>query len=419
MEFGHHVLMALYLVTPLVTAVWALSRWKRARRRAKASLAGAAILGLALGLGLNIAYAFLAGGRVRVPQVLLSSYLLLSVILILRALNKTMEIGLRTLFNVGRRSLPTTWYAFRAGSAVVLRNAILVMLGLPFVMASVMVFRPKVGLTDDPQTQLGYPFQKAEFVTTDDVPIRGWFIPSGDKPSKDTVIVCHGLGANKSNQLTLAAHFVPQGFNLLIFDFRAHGESGGQISSFGDLERNDVLAAVHWLRENHPNQSRRIYGVGASMGAAALLAAAGEDTDDARSIDAIAVYGTYDSLYSLANDVVTAHFLPPMDWLCMRIALPLASLHAGTRLSHFAPERSLDHIAPRPILFIHGQPDPKDPNPTGDQIIPFAHGKALYDAASQPKYFLWVPKGDHNNIINDEGIGKVVREFFKSSMSML
>ncbi len=419
MEFGHRILMALYLLTPLATAGWALSRWKRARRRAIASLAGPATVGFALGLGLNIAYAFVAGGRVRVLQVLLGSYVLMSVILILRVFDKTMAIGLRTLLSVGRRTSPTMAYSFRSGCAALLQKIILVMLGLPFVMASVMVFRPKVGLSDDPQKQLGYPFQTAEFVTADDVAIRGWFIPSGDKPSKDTVIVCHGLGANKSNQLTLAAHFVPNGFNVLIFDFRAHGESGGQISSFGDLERNDVLAAVHWLREHHPKESRRIFGVGASMGAAALLAAAGEDTDDARAIDAIAVYGTFDSLYKWANDFTTDHFLPPMDWLLMRIALPLASLHAGTRLSHFAPERALERIAPRPILFIHGQPDLQYPLSTGDQVIPFVRGKALYDAASQPKFYLWIPKGDHNNIINDEAAGKIVREFFKTSMSVL
>jgi len=409
MELGQKLLIAIYIVAPLAAVAQAVLRRPRGRRLAAAALASTAITSLLLGAGLNTAYAYFSGGRVRPLQIFLSSYLLMAVIVIMRAFSATMETGLRTLFNVHRGQRRTLAVTVRANMVLLIRVAMLVMLGLPFVMASVMTFRTKVALPDDPQKQLGYPFQRVDFVTADDMPISGWWIPS-DKPTRDTVIVCHGLGANKSNQLTLAAHFLPAGFNVLIFDFRAHGESGGQVTSYGDLERNEVLAAVHWLRTTRPKESQRIFGVGASMGAAALLAAAGEDSDDARAINAIAVYGTYDSLYDLAANIITSRLYPPMDWLMMRVALPLASLHAGTHLSKFAPVRSLDRIAPRPIMFIHG---------TDDTIIPFPRGEALYNAASQPKYRLWIQKGDHNEIINDQGTGKIVSEFFKTAISVL
>ncbi|CAN5546802.1 hypothetical protein BH10PLA1_BH10PLA1_20360 [soil metagenome] len=409
MEVGQKCLIAIYVLAPLAAVVRAVWLGRKGRRTAIPAVVSTVFMSLLLGAGLNAAYAFVAGGRVRGLQVLLSSYILMAVIVIMRAFSSTMETGLRTLFNVRRGQPQTISLALRAGAASLIRGLMLVMLGLPFVLASVMIFRPKIALRDDPQRQLGSAFQPVEFVTSDDVPIRAWWIPS-ETPTRDTVVVCHGLGANKSNQLTLAAHFLPAGFNVLIFDFRAHGESGGQITSFGDLERNDVLAAVHWLRTNRHEQSKRIFGVGASMGGAALLAAAGEDNDDARAIDAIAVYGTYDSLYDLAADIVTTRLPPPLDWLMMRVALPIASLHAGTHLSKFAPIRALDHIAPRPILFIHG---------TEDAIIPFARGEALYNAASQPKYRLWINKGDHNEIINDPATGKIVSEFFKAAMSVI
>ena len=60
------------------------------------------------------------------------------------------------------------------------------------------------------------------------------------RASDRTVIVCHGLASNKSNHLLLARELVPHGYNVLIFDFRAHGESDGQLTSLGDLERRDV-----------------------------------------------------------------------------------------------------------------------------------------------------------------------------------
>ncbi len=408
MQIGQMILIAVYVIAPILAVGRAVVRWKRGRA-AMAALVSPVAMGIVLGVGLNAVYALLAGGRMRLGQVFLTSYLLMSIVLILRAFNLTMEIGLRTLLNVSPLRPQTFGLMFRAGAATLMRVTMLIILGLPFIMASIMTFRPKIALTDDPQQQLGYPYRPVTFVTSDHVPISGWWIP-GDKPAKDTVIVCHGLGANKSNQLTLAAHFLPAGYNVLIFDFRAHGESGGQFSSFGDLERNDVLAAVHWLRENKPEQSQRIFGVGTSMGAAALIAAAGDETDDARAIDAIAVYGTYDSLYELTADVASNNFLLPMEWLVMRVALPLASLNAGTHLSKFAPEKFLEHIAPRPIVFIHGKKD---------LVIHFARGQSLYDQASQPKYHLWLDEGDHNAIINDPTTGKVVAEFFRTAQSVL
>ena len=149
------------------------------------------------------------------------------------------------------------------------------------------------------------------------------------------MIVCHGLASNKANQLVLVRDLIPAGYNVLAFDFRGHGESGGQQTSFGDLERRDVLGAVRRLREARPRQSQHIYGVGASLGAAALIAAAADKSEDGRAIDAVAVYGTFDDLRQLARDIGRDRFLPPFDRVIPSLALPMAAAQVARTCHRF------------------------------------------------------------------------------------
>jgi fermentation-respiration switch protein FrsA (DUF1100 family) len=202
---------------------------------------------------------------------------------------------------------------------------------------------------------------------------------------------------------------VPGGFNVLAFDFRAHGESGGQLTGFGALEKRDVLAAVQWVRENHPKESEKVFGVGASMGGAALIAAAADPSAEGQAISAVATYACYDDMDLLVRDVSKEFFERPLGWLLEHIGVPLASAHAGTNLTAFAPAREVSHLWPRPILYIHGQQD---------DIIPFRRGQNLFDFTPQPKYHLWYPSGTHNDIVSDEGAAEIVVEFFRGAKSV-
>src|SRR5690606_33927310 len=137
-----------------------------------------------------------------------------------------------------------------------------------------------------------------------------------------TLLICHGLAANKSNHLVLGEYGLPNGYNVFIFDFRAHGQSGGQLTTFGDRERQDVLGAVRWLRSNQAEGSQRIFGIGASMGAAALIAAAADESPEGQAIDAVVVYGTYGDLGLLGKTVANGYFQWPLNWLVQYLAVP-------------------------------------------------------------------------------------------------
>jgi len=418
------ILATLYLALPVTVAALAAARCVRARSvRPAASFLVTCASGLVIGTCMATVFAVAVAGHVRVGQALVTAYFAVAALCVLKGLSWLLERGFLRLFGVQRRpeTLPLPrLYRTRFTGAFILRGLVLYAVGLPYVMAVAMVYRPKAAPAEDPKGQLGFRFEPVHFAATDGLRLEGWWIPARkplpaelkERPDwgHRTVILCHGLGANKANQLIMAQDLVPSGYNVLAFDFRAHGESGGQLSSFGDLERRDVLGAVRWLRAQRPDESKHVFGVGASMGAAALIAAAADPGPDGQALEALAVYDTYDDLGSLVGGLAEHYFVPPLDWLAVHAGLPIASAHVGRRLDRFAPADEVKALWPRPILVVHGK---------ADRIIGFEHGQRLLDNALQPKYHYWVDNGDHNDVVADPVVSRAVVLFFDNARSII
>jgi fermentation-respiration switch protein FrsA (DUF1100 family) len=142
------------------------------------------------------------------------------------------------------------------------------------------------------------------------------------------------------------------------------------------------------------------------MGAAALIAAAVDPSPEGQAIDAIAAYGTYDSVRAELQFVSEERFVAPLRFVIQRLGLPLASAQVGADLNDFSPATLVHDLWPRPIMVIHG---------LNDQIIAFQRGQRLFDSAQQPKQRLWIDRAGHNDIINDENVAQRVRQFFQNA----
>src|SRR5262249_41498850 len=111
--------------------------------------------------------------------------------------------------------------------------------------------------------------------SADGVRLRGWFIPAATR-SERTVLFCHGIGANRSQVLYYLKVADALGANVLAYDSRGHGDSDGHTVTMGHKEKDDVLTALAYLRNERPAQARQVIGLGVSMGTSGLIGAAAE-----------------------------------------------------------------------------------------------------------------------------------------------
>lgn len=431
LQLIHWLLVIGYVAAPIVAVFLALLEAHRERARTAARLFLSVLIGSAIGISVSIGYGYFAKGRVSGWQFFLAIYFATSMMLVLNLLDSiTRKLTLRLARKLTRRrsavsetprprsvarEIATAFAQMLLGLG---RGAVLIGVGLPYVVAVGVTYRPKVQIAADPRSILGCGYASISFPATDGTRLVGWWIPAVEtsqqspqttRPSdfgSKTVILCHGFGGSKATQLALVRRLIPAGYNVLAFDFRAHGESDGQLTSLGDLERRDVLGAVRWIQKNQPERSKKIYGIGASMGAAALIAAAADPGAEGQAIEAVAVYGVYDDLSSLAGEMSTQMMLPPMDWFTLKLGLPIASLQAGTNLAAFKPARLADELWPRPILVIHG---------THDLLVPFDRGTQFFDAAVQPKQRVWLQGDNGREAVDNARAARTVRQFFDTA----
>ena len=412
----HYLLLALYAVAPAAGVALMILRWRRYRsREAIKTLAGTAAASVLLGAVLATVFAVATASRVRAGQVALAAWYFAALLIFLKLLDAALRRAIA-------RTVTSRWWPqsprWRAALGGGVRIVLLASLALPLIMAAVMTFRPKVGLASDPFKEFGWAFQRVWFTTRDGNVISGWWIPAADVVpagagaedrewwGRRTAVVAHGLGANKHNQLLMAAPLRPRGFNVLAIDLRAHAQSTGQFTSFGANEWQDVAAAVRWARVMQPRQSEKVVGVAASLGAAAMLISTTDPHPDHR-LDAIGVYATYATLPDLARDVADKNFPPPLNWLTRGVAVPLACVHAGANLYDVAPIEAVRRMKATPLLIVHGR---------RDQIIDVSNAIRLHEAHPGPKKLVLLD-ADHNEIVEDFSAGEALADFLSGHSS--
>jgi uncharacterized protein len=117
--------------------------------------------------------------------------------------------------------------------------------------------------TNEPEPSFAY--ETIQLKTSGDIPIDTWY--SETDSSKGCVILIHGYSANKSFVADEAAMFRQWGYSVLLLDLRGHGKSGGNTTSFGIKETDELQKAFEFAK--YKGHSRIIvYGVSLGSGVA-------------------------------------------------------------------------------------------------------------------------------------------------------
>lgn len=226
--------------------------------------------------------------------------------------------------------------------------------------------------------ELGLPAEAVTFPSLhENHKVSGYYIPYPGAIT--TILVCPGFRTRMADFLGMGGHLWKAGHNVLVFEYYGHGIEVGTPVTLGYREINDFLGAVAYAKERAPQN--RLGVIGYSMGAAVAIMSCAHDTD----VEALVL----DSAFASHRGVVEYNFrrafrLPsaPFAW----IADYLLWWRAGYRFRQVEPLRDIAHIAPRPILIIHGG---------RDSIVNPNDAALLYAAAQEPKELWVLPGADH------------------------
>ncbi len=201
-----------------------------------------------------------------------------------------------------------------------------------------------------------------------------------DQGSDDVVILCHGHRWNLMGSIKYVEMFYQRGFNVLLFDHRAHGLSEGKFSTFGFYEKEDLKAWVDWLYERMGKP--RILGThGESLGGASVLQHLGIDERVDFCISDCAYADLHEILqYRMRYDY--AHIKLPV----LSLASFFVKLRIGFHFKEISPLRAVSETK-TPILLIHGEKD---------AYVPSEMSQRMYQVVKNPLSKLWlVPEAKH------------------------
>jgi uncharacterized protein len=194
------------------------------------------------------------------------------------------------------------------------------------------------------------------------------------------VLLVHSIRSNRVEMLSRAKFLNEQGYNVLLIDLQAHGETPGDRITFGLHESEDVEAAVAYLRNTFPGE--RIAAIGVSLGAAAIVLA-----KNPLRLDAVVLESLHPTIKEAVENRLRLH-LGQIGPVFSPLLLSQLSFRLNASTDELNPISRIGNLN-APLLLISG---------TDDRHTTMEEAQRLFDAARQPKEIWIVPGGGHFNM---------------------
>ena len=223
-------------------------------------------------------------------------------------------------------------------------------------------------------------WRPVQMTARDGIVLKAWLL-SPEIDNGNYVITLHGIGDSRTGTAALARLFFDNRYKVLMPDSRGHGESGGEIVTYGLVEAGDIRSWVDWLIASE--RPRNIFAMGESFGAAVLLQSLSVEP----RVSGVVAECPFANFKAIAEYRV-AQRLPIASPLARATAAPLvwsgflyARLKYGVDFHAASPEAAVGATR-TPILLIHGLDDKNTP-PLHSQVI----------ASRRPNIDLWLVPG--------------------------
>lgn len=238
--------------------------------------------------------------------------------------------------------------------------------------------------------------------------MKGTFVPNAQK-TEQTVLFLHGFTQNRLAGLDYLPMYLQMGFNVLLVDLRAHGESGGTSVTWGACEKKDVDVWLDWLATRVPGGIVGIHGI--SMGAATALLHA-----EMHEVDARAAFYIADSAYADLKPLLKKEIRAKLG-LAEQSVLPDILLGYGDLVcwakdrftfAASSPAEAAKHIS-APVLYVHGEKDP---------LVPVQMVRTLYDNTPGQKELSLFPQAAHAMAFYEDRrqYERVVKQFIETAL---
>lgn len=224
-----------------------------------------------------------------------------------------------------------------------------------------------------------------------DVALRGWQC-SGSGEKRGALVFLHGVADNRGGMGALALRFTGRGLDVVAYDSRAHGESGGDACTYGYWEKAD-------LRKVLDSVPGPVVLLGGSLGAAVALQ---EAADDNRVVGVVAAE-VFSDLRTVARERAPWFLSEGM----IRKAFAIAEERGRFRVDSVSPVDAARGIHV-PVLLIHG---------AHDVDTPADHSRRVLAALAGPKELLLVEGAGHNQSLGGERVWQRIERWIDDVMA--
>jgi len=213
---------------------------------------------------------------------------------------------------------------------------------------------------------VGLDYEALVAVTDDGLRLSGWYVPPPEG-ARDawTLLVFHGNAENIGSGLALVERAHQSGFGIALAEYRGYAGNPGHPSEAGIALDGEAFWRALAARPGLDPARIAVWGRSIGGAVAVRLAAAGRG-------GALVLESPFRSARTLLRDGGA--------WILWALSV------FGTY--RFDQESLIGRIEV-PILIVHG---------TADEVVPFAHGRRLYEAARSPKAFVTIASGGHNDL---------------------